>query len=466
MAAESSTSRTSWRARLGAALLVVLAIGAVPLFRAVTGPSADGAVLLHEAHRVELGSNGWVAAQQDANGWFWGDDTEVVLRNLVTGAETNIGGAPSLEHILPTGGYLSDVGGIGIHEPSGEEVAFIDPPMIGEGVEGLEGLQAGFPEIAGVSDEVVAVLVCYSPEMELLSSEVEGGHAVMAGFRLSDGGRVWARDTGAGCTGQAMYRPPVPELGALKHVVTYASDRAAVTRLDDGAVTATWEDTPRDSVVVQDGLALHRIGDSRVEAVDLATGDAVAATECPDAGLMSPGPVPNLSPEAVLAVECGDQEVRLYDRDAQAFTLVPAPPLGEDRTIPDGESRAYDRYVLHRSGETLTITDALSGEEIGSVAVPEEMAIQNNAPRGRVLLLYVRTDEDDVEYRMMAVDLRTAEPILTEAEGVGPDWQVDPTGYALVSSSDFYRKGGRSSSGTVHRVESWVVGVEGEAGAG
>src|SRR5690606_2067148 len=109
-------------------------------------------------------------------------------------------------HILPSGGYLSGLGGTTIHTPSGEEVASIDPETIGEGVEGLVGLQAGFPELAAVSDEVVAVLVCYAPEAELLTSDASGGHAVMAGFRLSDGGRVWARDTGAGCTGREMYR--------------------------------------------------------------------------------------------------------------------------------------------------------------------------------------------------------------------------------------------------------------------
>ncbi|MFC0673160.1 hypothetical protein [Brachybacterium hainanense] len=452
MAAARTGSTTSWAPRLATGLLVAVVLGAIVLFQAVTGPSAEGTVLLHEKNPVLLGPNGWVAARQDA---------EVVMRNVATGAETNLGEDPQVVHILPSGGYLSDTGRIGIHAPSGEEVAAIDADTIGDGVEGLEGLQAGFPEIAGVSDEVVAVLVCYAPEAELLTSDAEGGHAVMAGFRLSDGGRVWARDTGAGCTGRELHRPPVSELGSIEHVVTYAGDQAAVTRLDDGVVAATWEDTPKDSVVVQDGFALHRIGASRVEAVDLATGAVHAATECPDVGLMSPGPVPNLSPEAVLAVECGEQEVRLYDRDAQAFTPVPAPPLGEDRTIPDGASRAYDRYILYRSGETLTITDALSGDEIGSVVIPEDMAIQTNAPRGRVMLLYVVTDEEDVQYRMMAVDLRTAQPLLTDSRKMGPTWQVDPTGFAMVSSGDLYRTGDRYDIDEEYRVESWVVGVEG-----
>ncbi|EWS82466.1 hypothetical protein BF93_11945 [Brachybacterium phenoliresistens] len=441
-------------------------VGAFFVFRAATGPSAEGTVLLHQEHPVQLGPDGWVAVEQDAGGWFWDRDTEVVMRSLVTGAETNLGRDPQVAYILPSGGYLSGLGGTTIRTPSGEEVASIDPETIGEGVEGLEELQAGFPELAAVSDEVVAVLVCYAPEAELLTSDAAGGHAVMAGFRLSDGRRVWARDTGAGCTGREMYCPPVSELGAVEHVVTYADDQATVTRVDDGTVAATWEDTPKDSVVVQDGLALHRIGNSVVEAVDLATGEVLAATECPDVGLMSPGPVPNLSPEAMLAIECGEQEVRLYDRDAREFTPVPAPPLGEDRTIPDGESRAHDRYILQRTGETVTITDALSGSEIGSFAAPEEMAVQTNAPRGRVMLMYLVTDEDDVQYRMIAADLRTAQPLLTDSRKMGLTWQVDPTGFAMVSSGDFYRTGGRYSSEEEYRVESWVVGVEAATGAG
>src|SRR5699024_6288554 len=142
----------------------------------------------------------------------------------------------------------------------------------------------------------------------------------------------------------------------------------------------------RDSVVLQDGLALHRSGSSVVEVVDLETGDVLAETECPDVGMMSPGPMANLSTEAVLAIECGDAEARLYDRAAQEFTTVSAPPLTEGRLIPDGASRAYDMYILSRDGETVTITDALSGTEIGSFVAPEGMEIQTNLLRGLVMV--------------------------------------------------------------------------------
>src|SRR5699024_10046934 len=212
-----------------------------------------------------------------------------VLHNLVTGEETTFPDNPSVGLVLPGGGLLSSSGGIGIHGPAGEQIAYLDGEQIGQGVEGLEGLQAGFPEIAGASETTVAVLVCYAQERELLSSEASGGHAVMAGFRLSDGERVWAEDTGAGCVGRELYRPP-------------------------GSAGATWRDAPRGSVVLQDGLALHRSGSSVVEVVDLETGDVLAETECPDVGMMSPGPMANLSTEAVLAIECGDEEARLYDR--------------------------------------------------------------------------------------------------------------------------------------------------------
>src|SRR5699024_812957 len=165
--------------------------------------------------------------------------------------------------------------------------------------------------------------------------------------------------------------------------------------------------------------------------------------------------------EAVLAIECGDEEARLYDREAQEFTTVSAPPLTEGRLIPDGASRAYDMYILSRDGETVTITDALSGTEIGSFVAPEEMEIQTNHLRGRVMVMYGQTDFEDVHYDVVAVDLRTAEVLISDTEKIGPFWQVDPAGYAMVSSGDMYDSGGRYSSEQEYRVESWVVGVEG-----
>ena len=446
---------------LGTATVLLLLVGGYFGYAAFTGPSLEGEVLLHENDTVELGPNGWGAVTEDASWWPWSNDRELVLHNLVTGEETTFPDNPSVGLVLPGGGLLSSSGGIGIHGPAGEQIAYLDGEQIGQGVEGLEGLQAGFPEIAGASETTVAVLVCYAQERELLSSEASGGHAVMAGFRLSDGERVWAQDTGAGCVGRELYRPPVSALGAIEHVVTYAGDRATVTRIDDGTAGATWPDAPRDSVVLQDGLALHRSGSSVVEVVDLETGDVLAETECPDVGMMSPGPMANLSTEAVLAIECGDEEARLYDREAQEFTTVSAPPLTEGRLIPDGASRAYDMYILSRDGETVTITDALSGTEIGSFVAPEEMEIQTNLLRGRVMVMYVQTDFEDVHYDVVAVDLRTAEVLISDTEKIGPFWQVDPAGYAMVSSGDMYDSGGRYSSEQEYRVESWVVGVEG-----
>src|SRR5699024_12216384 len=98
---------------------------------------------------------------------------------------------------------------------------------------------------------------------------------------------------------------------------------------------------------------------SVVEVVDLETGDVLAETECPDVGMMSPGPMANLSTEAVLAIERGDEEARLYDREAQEFTTVSAPPLTEGRLIPDGASRAYDMYILRSEEHTSELQSRL-----------------------------------------------------------------------------------------------------------
>src|SRR5699024_7099606 len=207
---------------LGTATVLLLLVGGYFGYAAFTGPSLEGEVLLHENDTVELGPNGWVAVTEDASWWPWSNDRELVLHNLVTGEETTFPDNPSVGLVLPGGGLLSSSGGIGIHGPAGEQIAYLDGEQIGQGVAGLAGLQAGFPEIAGASETTVAVLVCYAQERELLSSEASGGHAVMAGFRLSDGERVWAQDTGAGCVGRELYRPPVSALGAIEHVVTYA----------------------------------------------------------------------------------------------------------------------------------------------------------------------------------------------------------------------------------------------------
>ncbi len=455
----------------GVAIVVVLAlvvggfVVARGLLRGSPG-SVDGKVLWHAdlAAPATLGPNGWIA-YKGKGGWGpFGGSGQYELRNVHSGREFDLGKDPRLAYILPDGSYLSDFGGISIHRPSGKEVARIDTDAIGHGVSGLAGLVPGSPEIVGVSKKTVALMTCYAPKFALLSSGAKGGHAVIAGFRRSSGHRVWSRDTGAGCHGTQIYHRPDQALGAIGHILIYDGATATVLRLDDGSVRAKWRNNPKYSVILQGDLALRRIG-KKAEVVDLATRRTITTTQCPGLEMMSPGSTANLSPEAVLAIDCAD-DVRIYDRSTKRFVTVDAPPIGENRRIPDGGSVVYDRYVLSRAGESVTITDALSGTEVGHFSAPESMQIQTNAARGRVLLMYVTTDADKAQHAMVAVDLRTGRTLISDSDELDPGASVDPDGFALVSaggSVDVHTRYGHHSE---MREQAWLVGAKGSPADG
>ncbi|GAA1485302.1 hypothetical protein [Brachybacterium fresconis] len=442
------------------AVAMVIVVAGYMVFRAVTAPSLEGRVLWHEKTAVsQLGPNGWIALRSDG---------DVMMQNVVTGEQYVGASDGQLAYVLPDGGYLDAYDTLVIHGSDEDEGIRLEREQIGVGVESIAGLEAGPPEILGVSETTVAVLSCFAAESELLGSEAPGGHTVMAGFSLADGERLWARDTGQGCVGTDLFSPPVASVGAMDYVMTYDGDQATVTDLADGRIAATWPDSPRysdrfddDSVILQDGLALRRTGETTMEVVDLEEGETLAETSCADARLMDPGPTVNLSSEAALAVECGEEEVRVFERDAQEFTTIQAPSL---RIVPDGGSAVYDKYILSRDGETVTITDGLSGTEIGSFSAPVEMRTSNTAARGRVLLMYIRTDSGEfAEQQMIAVDLRTADMLITDSRGLRVGAGVDPSGFALASSGEFVDHGGGryGDDWTEHRMESWLVGVDG-----
>lgn len=449
-------------------LIAVLVAAGYAGFRVVTGPKLEGKVLWQGTATVEeLGPGGWFVAQEGAPRWrFWEQDT-TVLHNALTGQRTAVGGDARVRYLLTDGRYVTGTSGTTIHDSTGAEIAAIEDEAIGASLAGLEGLRTGEVQIVGASQETVVLIACYAQERELMTSAEPGTRAVMAGFSLADGSRVWARDTGQVCDAPSIFHAPVAALGALEHLMLFDGGTARVLRLDDGEVVASWQDTESDEVVLQDGLALHPSGSDTLQVTDLATGATLGEAECPGAAVMNPGTTANLSIEATLAVDCGGSSALLYDREAREFTPVDVPTRSEERIVPDGGEVLYDRYVLSRDGRSLRVTDALSGEQVAEFAVDPEMQVQTNAPRGRVLLMYRTTDFEDVEYESLAVDLRTGEMLVSSSRRIGPGTLVDPAGVVALNHAERVRTSSRYGGGrTEERMEAWVVGVEGERAGG
>lgn len=449
-------------------LVGVLIVSGYAGFRVVTGPKLEGKVLWHGTAAVEeLGPGGWFVAQEGGPWWrFWVQDT-TVLNNALTGQRTVLGEDPRVRYVLTDGRYVTGSVDTTIHDSTGAEITGIEDGAIGAGLDGLEGLRAGETLIIGASQETIVLIACYAPERELMTSAEPGTRAVMAGFSLADGTRVWARDTGQICDASSIFHTPVAALGALEHVMLFDGGTAMALRIDDGEVAATWEDTESNEVVLQDGLALHPSGADALQVTDLATGAVLGEGKCPGAEVMNPGTTANLSTEATLAIDCGGSGALLYDREAREFTPVDVPTRTEERLVPDGGEVLYDRYVLGRDGERVRITDALSGEQVAEFTADPEMQVQTNAPRGRVLLMYRTTDHEDVEYASLAVDLRTGEMLVSSARRIGPGTLVDPAGVVALTYSERVQTSSRyGRDGTEERMQAWVVGVEGEPAGG
>lgn len=455
------TFRPSTRRISQALVVVVLAVAAFLGYNHFLSASVDGKALWStDDASAQLGPGGWVHVVSE-------DDE--VLRNVVTGEEHSVGTA-LIDHILPDGRFLSaGLESLEIHTVTGKTVAEVPTKQIGAGVDSVSDLSPGEDlAILGASEKTVVVMTCYAPQPSDVDSEVAGGHAVIAGIRLSDGTPAWARDTGSGCDGFDVYDRPKAVIGTLTHVAVHEQDQVKVVRIDDGDVRAQWSPRPEREYVIQGDLALHVSGRTAT-VTDLAHERVLTRTRCQDAATTWPGnSTHQLSPEATLGVRCGTDEVRILDPSTDEFTTVEGEPVMAmmDREadhsmprIPDGGSIVYDRYVLSRSGTTVTISDALSGKETGSFTAPQEMALDPD-PRGRVLHVSVTVDEDDLETRHMAVDLRTGDVLVADSSNLSNGSQVDPSGFLLLSGQGReQRSGGRYGGDTETETGQWVFGV-------
>ena len=468
--AKGNRTRRSPREVVISVLVVVLFIGGGIGYSLLNRPGGEleGRILWQEdVGHPDLGPEGWLRFTRDTGGFLgFGGDTEQVLRNVRTGEEHTFGLLSSVDHILTGGRYLSlylDVAYI--NEPTSEKVAEIEVASIGEGVKGLSGLVPGSDmELVGSSEDTAAMVTCYAPDEADLDSVIPEGRVVVAGFDLSEGSRTWAHDTGAACDKHEVYYRPEQTLGAIEHVVLYDGDTATVLRLDDGSVRATWQDTPKDSVVLRGDLALHRSGE-KVTVTDLSDRSEVASTRCAGASPMAPGTTANLTPEAALAVECED-EVRVLDPEAGEFVALDGAPLGKNNRVPEGETVVYDRYLLHRSGSSVTITDGLTDARVGEVTVPPAMQVTANYPRGRVLQFFEAEydDDNDVSHEKRSVDLHTGNLLISDSDKVSPGGEVDPRlGLILVTSWEQYTSYSRYGGSTEHEVSrAWLTGPDGE----
>lgn len=447
-----------------ALLVVLLGAGVLGPSRAeraagvddLTGPDdAVGVVWSGESRFVTMGPGGWFSTSPKG-------DADVLMVHGLTGRQWSMPSFDSPDAITSDGRAISLLGGdVTIISEDGTRVEASARDLLV--AFGDRRLVAGEDAVfVALSDEHVVVATCLSTDGARLDEEAPGGRTVVAAVGLDDGRVAWTHDTEVGCeVDVAGFRSMAqPE---QRYVAIHPSEtRTDVLDLATGATVAKLTDRTTGRVVVQGERAMRRDGDT-VEVTSLRTGRTVATTTCPGARLGNPGDTQGrLSEDGVLSVECGDS-VRLLD--GSTFVTVDAPPVGKDQQVPDGGSVSHDRLVLTRTGDTLTVRDALTERDLGTVEVPEGMRIATNEPRGRALVFYESKESswftgNRLRTKVQVLDTRTGELVVSTDRGLSPGSSVSPDGFVAMSASvDSRSTTSRRSRYREDSVHSWVVSV-------
>ncbi|NYF98202.1 hypothetical protein [Janibacter cremeus] len=389
-----------------------------------------------------------MSATLGPDGWYVdsGEDTAKVLRHASTGEAHDTGSFADADRILEDGRYLDGGLPLVVRSREGETLAEIPDGALGSDLNSID------VQLVATSDTTVVLRAC--PDADAV--------AVVAGFRLDDGGQTWSHQVEGGCASEGL-RPVPQTLGEQSHVIIRSGETAArVLSIDDGTEVTAWQDAPYGSITLQDDRIMRQTGQTAV-VTDLGTGDRVARTECADAATMNPGGSEVLATEGTLALTCGDS-VHLFDSGGGRFVEVHAPAVGPDQLVPDGGSVVHDRYLLARDGASVTITEALSDEEIGGVDVPADFRISTNDPRGRLLVMFRTEDNDDLDTSIRIFDLPSGDELMSESRKLSPGAVVAPDGYAMVTAY------GQEEANQFQRMKvtrapsdgAWLVGIEGQ----
>ncbi|KRE37488.1 hypothetical protein ASG73_07355 [Janibacter sp. Soil728] len=444
----ATPSKSADLAKLVAAFVVAalaVALGGWWLLTRTGG--VDGRVF-HSGDRpasMTIGPNGWFAYSDDEGEW---------VEHAPTGERwggERLYGSPVL---TSDGTAVSTLGpDVRIARASGLVVTEGSDLLVAHGDKEL--LPGDEVEVIGLSTQHAAVVSCLSPAGQArLGKDVPGGRLVVSGVALEDGQVDWSHDTEVGCATRlaTLYPHGLPE---QRHVLlTPAEETTQALDLDTGAIAETWQQAPRGRVIVRQDEAVHRSGDT-VSVTSLRSGKELARTSCPGARLDGIGESGGrLAAEGTPLVRCGDS-VRLLGDDG--FVTVDSPPVEESQEVADGHSVVFDRFLISRSGDSLTLRDALVGKDVGAVDVPEGYRISTNDLRGRLIVFYRPADKllsDAAESSFHIVDTRTAALVATTDNDLSPGAEVSTDGYAVLGEFVERRRTRPSYS------KAWLVGVE------
>ena len=394
---------------------------------------------------MTIGPNGWFAYADDDGEW---------VEHAPTGERwggERLYGAPVL---TSDGAAVSTLGpDVRVARASGVVVTEGSDLLVAHGDKELQ--PGDEVEVIGLSARHAAVVSCLSPAGEArLGKDVPGGRLVVSGIALADGHVAWSHDTEVGCATRlaTLYPHGLPE---QRHVlITPTEETTQALDLDTGTIARTWKQAPRGRVIVRQDEAVHRTGDT-VTVTSLRSGKELARTSCPGARLDGIGESGGrLAAEGTPLVRCGDG-VRLLGDDG--FVTVDSPPVGESQEVPDGRSVVFDRFLISRSGDSLTLRDALADKEIGTIEVPDGYRISTNDLRGRLIGFYRPADKllsDAAESTHILVDTRTAELVATTDDDLSPGAEVSTDGYAILGEYVERRRN------RPPRSHAWLVGVE------
>lgn len=407
--------------------------------------AVDGQVVYQgeDTYSVQLGPGGWFVHSDDEGGY--------VMEHADGGRSWQLDSYRRPEAIASDGRSVSVLGGDVTVVGDGTEVeATASDLLVAHGDRSLRPGETG--EVVGLSERHVAVTSCLSADGQVGIGD-SGGQLLVSGVDLDDGRVSWTHDPEVACDADlaTLYPTALPEQRYA--LLTPSDDRTEAIDLDTGKVAKAWRDAPRGRVVVGGDVAVHRAGDE-VTATSLRSGKRIAQVSCAGARLDTPGDSGGrLAPDATPLVRCGDS-VRLFD--GTDFVAVDAPPVDKSQEVHDGRSVVHDRYLLRRDGERVTITDALSGKEVGSVEVPDGMRISTNEPRGRLIIFFTSRDKrfsDQIYASQRVVDARTATMVATTDDKMAPGAEASADGYAVLSKRTERRRNRPA------RQYVWVVGV-------
>lgn len=361
-----------------------------------------------------------LATQLGPGGWFQHPDDEGrdVIHQARTGDSWTVEDLAADGEITPDGRAVQVADGeVLVHDARGTDRAtgadIVEAHGDDELWPGTDGL------LVGVSEEHVAVLTCLAPTPTSLREDGgPGSGLVLAGVRLDDADVSWTRALDVPCGPEDGLDLPYPStLPAQRYTLVETGERTSAIDLDTGEVAHRWSLPRRDLAAWGERvLAPTTAEGGEVRLVDLADGRSVATATCPGARVGDPGDVSGqLATSSTPFVTC-DDTVLVWD--GEDFVDVQAPPVDREGVLRDGEQVAQGRVLLRRVGESVEISDALTGDEAGTVPVPSDHILARYGPVGR-LLLFVRHDPDGPggESPYVVVDSRSAEVVATTDGG-------------------------------------------------